>query len=324
MPTTTTFVPRNPEGWWKGAGPSLGSWVFLPCSQAIWSLLIAGLSGLLGETLGIRAKAASAPQRRGRSWEGGRQAESREDVGLEVEAGRGRWREAAGGRGQGGAGPHHLRLCQAHLLPPPLASSSEAAGDLGSVCNTKADQALGELLAMGIGARIPAGCAQHPPGVRTGGCMGPWLWGRSHCGCLPQTPSPGPCRCSKLPSPPRSQPLWTQSPLPTRLQRSVLFWKDSGPVPRWLSHLEPWASAGSLSQSLQHLQGPPGSPQAHLTPSRAREFPRKAAVKKLAEEKKHSPLMRNNLSAFMKQTENVPLKSFQSVSANKNRLTESG
>lgn len=176
MPTTT-FVPRNPEGWWKGAGPSLGSWVFLPCSQAIWSLLIAGLSGLLGETLGIRAKAASAPQRRGRSWEGGRQAESREDAGLEVEAGRGRWREAAGGRGRGGAGPHHLRLCQAHLLPPPLASSSEAAGDLGSVCNTKADQALGELLAMGIGARIPAGCAQHPPGVRTGGCMGPLALG---------------------------------------------------------------------------------------------------------------------------------------------------
>ena len=47
-------------------------------------------------------------------------------------------------------------------------------------------------------------------------------------------------------------------------------------------------------------------------------------MKKLAEEKKHSLLMRNNLSAFMKQTENVPLKSFQSVSANKNRLTESG
>ena len=166
------------------------------------------------------------------------------------------------------------------------------------------------------------------PSIRLGSeqvaAWSPWPWGRSHCGCLPQTPSPGPCRCSKLPSPPSSQPLWTQSPLPTRLQRSVLFWKDSGPVPRWLSHLEPRASAGSLSQSLQHLQGPPGSPQAHLTPSRAREFPRKAAVKKLAEEKKHSPLMRNNLSAFMKQTENVPLKSFQSVSANKNRLTESG
>nr|CAI9695958.1 unnamed protein product [Rangifer tarandus platyrhynchus] len=60
------------------------------------------------------------------------------------------------------------------------------------------------------------------------------------------------------------------------------------------------------------------------TPSRAREFPRKAVVKKLAEEKKHSPLMRNNLSAFIKQTENVPLKSFQSVSTNKTRLTESG
>ena len=47
-------------------------------------------------------------------------------------------------------------------------------------------------------------------------------------------------------------------------------------------------------------------------------------MKKLAEEKKHSPLMRNNLSAFIKQTENVSLKSFQSVGANKTRLTESG
>lgn len=193
--------------------------------------------------------------------------------------GRGRWREATGGRGRGGAGPHHRRLLWAHLLPPPPASSSEAAGDLGSVCNTKGDQALGEPLAVGIGAQILAGCAQHQPGVRTGGCVGPMalgplsLWMSS-----PDTLSRAPRALQSCPPRPAHSP---RGPKPPAHPPPAICPFLEG-FPHWLSHLEPRASAGSLSQSLQHLRGPPGSPQAHLTPSRAREFPRKAAVKKLA------------------------------------------
>lgn len=138
------------------------------------------------------------------------------DGGRLLEAGTGRCRAPTVASSTG------LTVCR---CPP--ASRSEAAGDLGSVSVTQREAKLWvSCWPRGAGPGSPLGV----PGISMGPGQVPRGLGRLSLLVSLRHPPSGPAGAAKLPSPSSSQPPGTQSPLPTCLQRSVLFWKESGPA----------------------------------------------------------------------------------------------
>lgn len=165
-------------------------------------------------------------------------------------------------------GSSGLTFCPRHQLLVP-----EAAGDLGSSVTQRVTRLWVSHWPWGS-AQILAGCAQHQPGVRTGGCVGPMALGPSaHGGCL-QTLFPRPrglCKAAlpaQLTAPMDPKP---PAPSPQPLSSDLSFFEGkraSSP----LATLRAPGSRGSLSQSssstFRDLLKPSGSPD----PLRAREF----------------------------------------------------
>ena len=188
------------------------------------------------------------------------------DGGRPLEAGTGRCRAPTV------AGSAGLTFC-----PCPPASRSEAAGDLGSVSVTQREARLwvscwlwgagpGSLLGVpGIGL----GPGQVPRGLgRLSDTLPPALRVRRSCPPCPAHSPRGPK--APCPPPPATCPFLEG-------ERAGLALRFPRPVPCWLPHIEPRASAGSLSQRLQHLQGPPASPQAHLDPLKGPGAPQRGS-----------------------------------------------